>query len=243
MVGDPAGGAAYRLKPEDLEQIFVRSNDRRDGAAQVGRHHQVRRPRPELVHALQQFPGGEDHGQRRRPATARARRSRAMEEIGDEMLPAGLRPAPGPARRCEEKKAGSTSALVFIFGLVMVFLILAAQYEKWTLPIGVLLAVPFALFGALLRDPAARAGERRLLPDRPDDAGRARGEERDPDLRVRGAEPRARARPSTTPRCRRGERAAAPDRDDVARVHPRLRAARDRDRRVGATAAIRSAPA
>jgi multidrug efflux pump subunit AcrB len=32
----------------------------------------------------------------------------------------------------------------------MVFLILAAQYEKWTLPLGVLLAVPFAIFGALL---------------------------------------------------------------------------------------------
>jgi multidrug efflux pump len=39
---------------------------------------------------------------------------------------------------------------VFIFGLIMVFLILAAQYEKWSLPVGVLLAVPFALFGALL---------------------------------------------------------------------------------------------
>ena len=39
---------------------------------------------------------------------------------------------------------------MFIFGLVMVFLILAAQYEKWTLPLGVLLAVPFAVFGALL---------------------------------------------------------------------------------------------
>jgi len=39
---------------------------------------------------------------------------------------------------------------VFVFGLIMVFLILAAQYEKWSLPVGVLMAVPFALFGALL---------------------------------------------------------------------------------------------
>jgi multidrug efflux pump len=39
---------------------------------------------------------------------------------------------------------------VFAFGLVMVFLILAAQYEKWSLPFGVLLAVPFALFGAVV---------------------------------------------------------------------------------------------
>ncbi len=39
---------------------------------------------------------------------------------------------------------------MFVFGLIMVFLILAAQYEKWSLPFGVLTAVPFALFGALL---------------------------------------------------------------------------------------------
>jgi len=36
-----------------------------------------------------------------------------------------------------------------VFGLIMVFLILAAQYERWSLPLAVLLAVPFALFGAL----------------------------------------------------------------------------------------------
>ena len=34
-----------------------------------------------------------------------------------------------------------------IAGLLMVFLILAAQYEKWTLPFSVLLAMPFGLFG------------------------------------------------------------------------------------------------
>jgi multidrug efflux pump len=50
----------------------------------------------------------------------------------------------------EARQAGGTSGLVFVFGLIMVFLILAAQYEKWSLPIGVLMAVPFALFGALL---------------------------------------------------------------------------------------------
>jgi len=50
----------------------------------------------------------------------------------------------------EARQAGGTSGLVFVFGLIMVFLILAAQYEKWSLPVGVLMAVPFALFGALL---------------------------------------------------------------------------------------------
>jgi multidrug efflux pump subunit AcrB len=36
------------------------------------------------------------------------------------------------------------------FGIIMVFLILAAQYERWSLPLAVILAVPFAILGALL---------------------------------------------------------------------------------------------
>jgi multidrug efflux pump len=40
--------------------------------------------------------------------------------------------------------------MAFAFGILMVFLILAAQYEKWSLPFAVITAVPFALFGAIL---------------------------------------------------------------------------------------------
>jgi multidrug efflux pump len=73
----------------------------------------------------------------------------ALERIGAQVLPSDFGLA-WSGEAFEEKKAGSTSASVFAFGLVMVFLILAAQYEKWSLPLGVLMAVPFALFGALL---------------------------------------------------------------------------------------------
>lgn len=50
----------------------------------------------------------------------------------------------------QEKIAGSSSASALLLGILVVFLILAAQYEKWSLPVAVLLAVPFAIFGALL---------------------------------------------------------------------------------------------
>jgi len=50
----------------------------------------------------------------------------------------------------QERQSGSTSSSAFIFGLIIVFLLLAAQFEKWTLPIGVVLSVPFAVLGALL---------------------------------------------------------------------------------------------
>jgi len=49
----------------------------------------------------------------------------------------------------QEKLAGSSSAQALLLGILVVFLILAAQYEKWSLPVAVLLAVPFAVFGAL----------------------------------------------------------------------------------------------
>jgi HAE1 family hydrophobic/amphiphilic exporter-1/multidrug efflux pump len=49
----------------------------------------------------------------------------------------------------QERKAGSQSIVAFGFGLLMVFLVLAAQYESWSVPFAVILAVPFGVLGAL----------------------------------------------------------------------------------------------
>jgi multidrug efflux pump subunit AcrB len=49
----------------------------------------------------------------------------------------------------QEKRQGGTSILVLLLGALMAFLILAAQYEKWSLPLSVMLALPFGTFGAL----------------------------------------------------------------------------------------------
>jgi len=50
----------------------------------------------------------------------------------------------------QEKKAEGTAGLVFVFAIVLVFLVLAAQYESWSLPMSVMLGTPFAAFGAFL---------------------------------------------------------------------------------------------
>ncbi|MDO9059213.1 MAG: efflux RND transporter permease subunit, partial [Bradyrhizobium sp.] len=50
----------------------------------------------------------------------------------------------------QEISTAGTGYQGFLFGLLMVFLILAAQYERWSLPLAVLTAVPFALFGAIV---------------------------------------------------------------------------------------------
>lgn len=65
-----------------------------------------------------------------------------------------------------EKRIGSSSAAAFAFGLIIVFLILAAQFERWSLPIAVVMAVPYSVLGAPCSDVFPRFLERYLLPDR-----------------------------------------------------------------------------
>ncbi len=50
----------------------------------------------------------------------------------------------------QERASGGDSGLVFALGLVLVFLVLAAQYESWSVPFAVLLGIPFGIFGAFL---------------------------------------------------------------------------------------------
>jgi HAE1 family hydrophobic/amphiphilic exporter-1 len=50
----------------------------------------------------------------------------------------------------QEKAAEGTAGVIFLFALVMVFLILSAQYESWSIPLSVVLGTPFAVFGAFL---------------------------------------------------------------------------------------------
>jgi multidrug efflux pump len=72
----------------------------------------------------------------------------AMEAVATEELPPGYTFA-WSGLAFEEKKSGGTSAIAFVFGLLIVFLLLAAQYESWTLPGAVMTAVPFGILGAL----------------------------------------------------------------------------------------------
>ncbi|MEN6484445.1 MAG: efflux RND transporter permease subunit, partial [Syntrophobacteraceae bacterium] len=72
----------------------------------------------------------------------------AMEEVAQKVLPQGYTFA-WSGLAFEEKKSGGTSTVAFLFGLVIVFLVMAAQYESWTLPGSVMTAVPFGILGAL----------------------------------------------------------------------------------------------
>ena len=76
-------------------------------------------------------------------------RSTAIEEVAREVLPRGYTLA-WTGTAFQEKVSGGASNGVYLLGVLMVFLILAAQFERWTLPLAVILAVPFAAFGAFM---------------------------------------------------------------------------------------------
>ncbi len=73
----------------------------------------------------------------------------ALEEVGDEVLPPDMSYS-WNAMSYQEKKSSGSLMIILTFSLVFVFLILAAQYESWSLPFSILLGTPFAIFGALI---------------------------------------------------------------------------------------------
>ncbi len=73
----------------------------------------------------------------------------ALEEVAQKVLPKDMG-YEWSNMSYQEKKASGSGNVVFIFALIFVFLILAAQYESWSLPFSILLGTPFAVFGAML---------------------------------------------------------------------------------------------
>jgi hydrophobic/amphiphilic exporter-1 (mainly G- bacteria), HAE1 family len=71
----------------------------------------------------------------------------AMEEVAAEVLPSGMGYA-WSDMSYQEKKASGGQAMIFGMSLLLVFLILAAMYESWSLPFSVLLSTPVAVLGA-----------------------------------------------------------------------------------------------
>ncbi|MFZ9003084.1 MAG: efflux RND transporter permease subunit [Robiginitalea sp.] len=72
----------------------------------------------------------------------------ALKEVAEEVLPSDMTTS-WNAMSFQEDKASGSLGIILTFSLIFVFLILAAQYESWSLPFAILLGTPFAIFGAL----------------------------------------------------------------------------------------------
>ena len=103
---------------------------------------------PDLLPHFNGFPAAKVNGNPA-PGYSSGDALAAMEATAKEVLPPGYTFA-WSGLAFEEKKSGGTSMIAFVFGLIIVFLVLAAQYESWTLPGAVMSAVPFGILGALV---------------------------------------------------------------------------------------------
>jgi multidrug efflux pump len=137
----------YRQSPDDLTRLYVRSSagDMVPLSALV-KTSWVRGP--DLLPHFNGLPASKINGQAA-PGYSSGQAIDAMEQVARDVLPAGYAFA-WSGLAFEEKQSGGTSTAAFAFGLIIVFLVLAAQYESWTLPGAVMTAVPFGIFGALL---------------------------------------------------------------------------------------------
>ncbi len=139
--------AEFREKPDDLRHVFVRA----EGGAMVPLNELVTFTRilgPDTVDRFNIFPAAKVIGS---PASgySSGQAITAMQQVVATTLSNDYSIGWTGAAYQELATAG-TGSLGFVFGLVMVFLILAAQYERWSLPLAVLTAVPFAVLGALV---------------------------------------------------------------------------------------------
>ncbi len=141
--------ADYRARPEDFSKVYLRSsNGSMVPLSTLITLHYL--PASKLVTRFNGFPSAKITGN---PAEgySSGQAMQAMESVANEVLgtDSGFTYA-WAGQALQEKASGSTSSLAFIFGIIVVFLLLAAQFEKWTLPVAVVLTVPFAILGALL---------------------------------------------------------------------------------------------
>ncbi len=139
--------APFRSQPEDLGAVYVRSTTTREMIPLKALIRTSSLIGPEQLErfngllAAKVLGGG-------RPGVSSGEAIRAVEDVAAATLPEGYTIS-WTGQAFQEKRTGRQSAIAFGLALVMVFLILAALYERWLLPLAVVLAVPFAVWGAL----------------------------------------------------------------------------------------------
>ncbi|MBS1130544.1 MAG: Hydrophobe/amphiphile efflux [Proteobacteria bacterium] len=139
--------ANYRMKADDIGKVYVRSatTNAMIPLSAVSKVKNV--VGPEQVERFNGFIAAKVMGDSK-PGISSGDAIKIVEQVAEETLPTGYGIA-WTGQAFQEKRSSGSSLQAFGFAIIMVFLILAAQYEKWSLPVAVVMAVPFALMGAL----------------------------------------------------------------------------------------------
>ncbi len=137
----------FRQHPEDLLSLYVRSQD--DQMVPLGAvAHLGSTVAPPLLTNYNLFPSATIVGSPSRGFSS-GQALAAMEGIAKKILPADIG-YEWTAMSYQEQVTGNQLYYVFGLSLLLVFLVLAGQYESWILPLAVLAAVPLALLGPVI---------------------------------------------------------------------------------------------
>ena len=139
--------APYRAQPDDVGTIYVRSNTTGEMIPLKALIRTTNVVGPEQVERYNGFLSAKVRGSGK-PGISSGQTIATVEHVASQALPPGYGIA-WTGQAYQEKRTGSASVFAFGFAIVMVYLILAALYERWRLPVAVVLAVPFAVLGAL----------------------------------------------------------------------------------------------
>ena len=139
--------APFRERPEDLNKVFVRSTD--GNMIPLSNLLTITRINgPDVLERFNIFPAAHIMGA---PATGytTGQTMDTILQLSKKMLGTDYGIA-WEGESFQESIAGGQGVIAVVFGILMVFLILSALYESWSLPLSVLVAVPFAIFGAVV---------------------------------------------------------------------------------------------
>ncbi len=136
----------YRKKPEDIGALHVRGANNQ--MVPISAFATVKYSNgPDTLNRFNNLPSVKVLGSGA-PGVSSGEALAAVERIMREVLPPDFSYEWSGASY-QEKRSSGASGLALGMAVIMVFLILSALYERWTLPFAVLLALPFGLFGAL----------------------------------------------------------------------------------------------
>ena len=139
--------STFREGTENYNDIFVKSSAGR--LVPISSLANIKRiVGPSVVQKFNMFQAAQISGQPA-PGYSSGDALRIIEEVAKEVLPNGYTIA-WAGTSYQEKQLEKSGNTAFIYAIIFVFLILAALYESWTIPFAIVLAVPFALFGAAL---------------------------------------------------------------------------------------------
>ena len=136
----------FRLKPDDIRRLEVR--DRQGKMIPLGTLATIKESLgPQIITRYNQYPSASITGEAA-PGFSSGEALKLMEGMAANKLPAAMG-YDWTAMSYQEKQVGSQAIYVFALAVLMVYLVLAAQYESWTLPAAVILVVPLALLGTV----------------------------------------------------------------------------------------------